>query len=101
MNTSTDRKDKKPMRVTIDGRYWDRSDLERFHLQQYIAKQEEEGKPPVIKFILRDGKAVSGRFVELGTFCYAIDAKVGDTVRRVIIAKHAIDYVILGEGESA
>lgn len=90
--------DERPsVRVIKDGRYWDRSDLERFHIQEYLAAQESIGKKSIIQFVLRNGKAVSGRFVELGTYAYAIDAKVGEQVRRIVVPKHAIDYVILGE----
>jgi sRNA-binding regulator protein Hfq len=96
--TKSEKKDKPPKRIVIDGGAWDRSDTERYHLQQYKIQQEEKGNPVILKFVLRDGKTVAGRLVELGTYVYVIEAKVSEQVRRVMISKHAIDYVILGEG---
>lgn len=96
-NLAGDEAGRPAIRVVADDRYWDRSDLERFHIQEFLTEHEKEGKRPIIRFVLRDNKAVTGLFVELGIYAYVIDAKVGERVRRVIVPKHAIDYVILGE----
>jgi sRNA-binding regulator protein Hfq len=52
---------------------------------------------PILRFVLRNGKPLAGVLVELGTFVYVIDVKVEDKPTRVILHKHAIDYVLLGD----
>ncbi len=70
-----------------------------FDFQAYRADVERKsaGKPPILRFVLRSGKTLAGVLVELGIFVYVIDCKVGDVPTRVILNKHAIDYVLLGE----
>lgn len=78
-----------------DNLVWNRNDCERFYLQS--ALNELNGKPLLLKFKMRDGQTYGGELVELGVYSYVVKLKYKDGEKLVILSKHAVDMVIIGD----
>lgn len=74
---------------------WNRQDCERFYLQKAIA--DGDTKTLSLKFKMRDGQTYGGQLVELGIYAYVVKMKFKDGEKLVILFKHAVDMVIVGD----